>query len=76
MQEQQLIEHIKGPLAYDGELTAESELFSSGALDSVAMMQLIMFVEDTSGIQIRAEDVTLDNFDTISKIVRYVDQQS
>lgn len=76
MQEQHLIEHIKDAFDFDGDLTGESELFSSGALDSVAMMQLIMFVEETAGIQIRAEDVTLDNFDTVSRIVSYVDQQS
>jgi acyl carrier protein len=75
MREQQFIEHIKSALAYEGDLTEESELFSTGALDSVDMMKLIMFVENTAGIQVRAEDVTLDNFDTVSRIVRYVDQQ-
>jgi acyl carrier protein len=75
MQEQQLIEYIRGTLGYQGDLDTESELFSGGALDSTAMMQLIMFIEEAAGVQIRADDVTLENFDTVSRIVRYVSSQ-
>lgn len=49
----------------------ETPLFSSGALDSVAMLNLLAFVEEQAGIEIRAEEVTLDNFDTPARIVRF-----
>lgn len=66
-----LVAYVRESLHYDGELDAETPLFSSGALDSVAMMTLIAFVEETAGIQVRAEDVTLENFDTASRIARF-----
>ena len=56
-----------------GELDAESELFSTGVLDSVSMVNLIAFVEQTTGIQIRADDVTLENFDTPARILRFTE---
>jgi acyl carrier protein len=50
---------------------ADTPLFSSGALDSVAMLNLITFVEAQTGIEIRADEVTLENFDTAARISRF-----
>jgi acyl carrier protein len=55
----------------DQELGEEDALFSSGMLDSVAMMNLIAFLEEKCGVDVRPSDVTLDNFDTLSRIVTY-----
>jgi acyl carrier protein len=74
--EDKLIAFLSDTLKADGEIDADSELFSSGVLDSVAMLQLITFVEDTAGIQIRPEDVTLENFDSAARIVRFAESQS
>lgn len=71
-----LVAFLTDTLKVDGELDADSELFSSGALDSVAMLQLITFVEEAAGIQIRPEDVTLENFDSAARIVRFAESQS
>jgi acyl carrier protein len=72
--ETQLIGYLRDSLALDG-LDLNSELFSSGALDSVAMLNLITFVEEASGIEVRPEHVTLDNFDTPARIVRFASSQ-
>lgn len=48
-------------------------LFSSSLLDSISMVTLIAFLEEKTGLIIEAEDVTLDNFDTISAIVAFCD---
>ena len=74
--EEQTIVFLKESLSVDEDLTAESPLFSSGVLDSVAMMNLIAYVEETSGIQVRPQDVTLENFDTPARIVRFAESQS
>lgn len=74
--EAKLMAFLSGTLKVDGELGAESELFSSGALDSVAMLQLITFVEEEAGIRVRPEEVTLDNFDSAARIVRFAESQS
>jgi acyl carrier protein len=71
--ETQLIGYLRDSLALSDRLDPESELFSNGALDSVAMLSLIAFVEEKSGIEIRPEHVTLDNFDTPSRIVRFAE---
>ena len=71
--EAQLIGYLRDSLSVDGNLDSDSELFSNGALDSVAMLSLIAFVEEKSGIEIRPDHVTLDNFDTPGRIVRFAE---
>lgn len=65
-----LIAHLKSIIG-DEPLEGGSALFSNGMLDSMLMVNLIGFVEETAHIQIRGEDVTLENFDTPDRIVRY-----
>ena len=55
------------------DVRVESTLFSSGLLDSVSMVNLLTFIEQAGGIVIRAEDVTLQNFDTPARILRFVE---
>lgn len=66
-----LIAYLAADLAVADPVDAETELFSTGLLDSVAMMQIIAFVEEQAGIDVRPADVTLDNFDTVARIVAY-----
>ena len=73
---QQLIDFLKNTLNLDDSIDAETELFSSGMLDSVAMMNVIGFVEETARIEVHPADVTLDNFDTPGRIVQLVENQS
>jgi len=70
--EEQLIDYLKNDLQVQCELNGESKLFSTGELDSVAMLDLITFVESKAGLQIRPEDVTLDNFDSVAAILRFI----
>ena len=48
-------------------------LFSSGLIDSFSMVDLIMFIEDTAGLRVHPADVTLDNFDSIDRILAFVE---
>ncbi len=68
---QQLIDF----LSESRKLTAVSEttaLFSDGTIDSVGMIDLIAFIEQETGIEVGQADVTLDNFDSIERILAYV----
>jgi acyl carrier protein len=67
---------LAGSLNVDRAAVSTENLFSSGLLDSLAMLQLIGFLEKSSGIRIRAEDVTLENFDTVAGIMRYLESNS
>ena len=70
-----LIGSIREFSGLNGEATADTPLFSSGALDSVAMLNLIAFVEQHAGLEIRAEEVTLENFDTAARIIRFAQER-
>jgi acyl carrier protein len=47
-------------------------LFSSGLIDSFSMVDLILFIEDVGGLRVHPTDVTLDNFDSIERILAFV----
>lgn len=47
-------------------------LFSTGLLDSFSMIDLIMFIEQQSGTRIEPMDVSLDNLDSVERIMAYV----
>ncbi|SEN81161.1 Acyl carrier protein [Gemmobacter aquatilis] len=66
-----LIAYLRNDLNLEDDIAPETELFSSGLLDSVAMMTIIAFVEEQAGIEVRPADVTLENFDTVQAIVAY-----
>lgn len=67
----QLIEFLKNTLQMESDIEAWGRLFSTGALDSMSMMQLIDFVERAAGIEVRPDDVTLENFDSVEQIIRF-----
>jgi acyl carrier protein len=51
----------------------DTMLFSSGLIDSFSMVDLIMFIEDAVGCRVHPADVTLDNFDSIERILAFVE---
>lgn len=71
-----LLSDVRELSGLNGEATIDTPLFSSGALDSVAMLSLIALVEESAGIEIHAEDVTLDNFDSVERIVRFAESRA
>ena len=53
----------------------ESLLFSTGVIDSFSLVSLLTFIESSCGFQIAAMDVNLDNFDSIERILKYVERR-
>jgi acyl carrier protein len=53
-------------------LADETPLFSSNLLDSFSMVDLIMFIEKESAVRLDPTDVSLDNLDSIERILRFV----
>ena len=69
---------LKGFLAKHAHADLESigddeELFSSGVIDSFAMVELLMFLEKYTGTRLGPEDINLDYLDTVNGILRFVD---
>jgi methoxymalonate biosynthesis acyl carrier protein len=66
-----LIEFIKTDLArgkITGNLAATDDLIESEILDSLGIMKLILFLENTYAVKISDEDLTLENFSSIMSI--------
>jgi len=53
-------------------LSNEESLLKLGIIDSVKMLDLIMFIEQNYNIKVDEDDMTPDNFDTIDAIVDYI----
>lgn len=48
-----------------------TELFSSGMVDSFAMVDLLMWLEKQTGARVNPDDVSIDNLDSIERILAY-----
>ena len=54
------------------ELADDASLTQSGVLDSMGVLELIMFLEEKFGLQVPDEEALPENLDSIDRIVRYV----
>jgi acyl carrier protein len=58
------------------DITADKLLFSSGIVDSFALITLMTFLESQCGFRIGPMEVTLDNFDSIERIRRFAERKA
>jgi acyl carrier protein len=57
------------------DLDPDSPLIDAGLIDSMGMLELLDWLEQQFGVQIRDEEVLPDNFATVSTIARFVDEK-
>jgi len=57
------------------ELSPEDDLLGSGLLDSMGVMRLVGFVEETFNIKIPPEDIVIENFMDVKAITNYIESQ-
>lgn len=60
----------------DDEFDAQTPLYSEGYIDSFSLTTIISYLEEHFGTEIPGDDVTLENFDSIEKMVSYMGRQS
>jgi acyl carrier protein len=53
-------------------IAADEDLLGGGLVDSLGMMSLVYFIEQELGIDVPAEDVTIENFQTLEAIDAYL----
>jgi acyl carrier protein len=73
--EDQIREYILNELLFDREdviLSNDDELLEKSIIDSMALVQLISFIEDQYGIHVDDEELILENFRTITHIRDFV----
>ncbi len=72
--EAKLIDYIRNQLVSESlpELKADSNLVVDGVLDSTALMQMVLWIEDEFGIAVDVEDMTPENFGTVRNMADYL----
>ncbi len=54
------------------ELGVHTDLLGEGILDSTAMMQLVLWVEETYQFPVELEDIAPETFGTVQRLAKYV----
>jgi acyl carrier protein len=72
-----LLDYFEEQMGLDtSDIEDDTLLFSSSILDSFSLVDLMMFIEQETGIKIEPAEVTLDNLDSVERILRFVDSHS
>lgn len=50
----------------------DDSLLEEGIIDSVGVMNLVLFIEEHFNITIPDQDITRDNFDSVGKLDQYI----
>ena len=75
--EQLLLRFLGDDLSIDtAGITPAEPLFSSGIVDSFALITLMTFIESQCGFRIGPMEVTLENFDSIDRILRFAERKT
>ena len=71
---QKITDYIKKEISIDDleDLAFDDDLLGSGIVDSMGMMRLIDFIEKEFNISIPQEDLAVENFMSIERIVAYL----
>ena len=73
-----LSEYIKNEIIRNSnaQLDENEDLLGAGILDSLSILKLVAFVEESFGIQIPDEDVVFDNFKSVNALEEYLNQHN
>lgn len=55
---------------------AETDLLLTGAVDSLGVIRITHWMEETAGVSVDPADVTLENFQTVSKMAAYLESRT
>jgi len=50
----------------------DASFLEEGIVDSVGIMELVLFIEEDIGLSVDDEDLTPDNFDSVNKLANYI----
>jgi acyl carrier protein len=56
----------------EGKLKNTDSFLEDGIIDSTGILELLMFVEETFGVEVADEEVLPDNFDSVEQLKRYI----
>ena len=54
----------------------DASFLEEGIVDSMGIMELVMFVDERFGVTVEDEELVPDNFDSVSKLAAYIQSKS
>lgn len=73
--EAQVRDYIARNLLFSGNGFAyddDDSFLQEGIVDSVGVLELVLFVEETFGLTVDDQDITPDNFDSVNRLAGYI----
>jgi acyl carrier protein len=69
-----LIDYVKNEIMRNpnAKLSDDQDLLGTGVLDSLAILQVVAFIDEQFGYQVPDEDVVFENFQSINALVSYL----
>jgi len=77
--EQQLKEYISSNLLFSENgypYPDDASFLEEGIVDSVGIMELVAFIEENMNVNVEDQEITPDNFDSITKLAAYIQRKS
>ena len=72
-----LAEFVRDEVVLDDlEIGVDTDLLLSGSVDSLGIIRITHWIEEEAGFVVDPGDVTLENFQTITKICEFIDARS
>ena len=50
----------------------DASFLQEGIVDSVGVLELVLFVEETFGVEVNDQEIIPDNFDSVEKLAGYI----
>lgn len=69
-----LVTFINEEIVIDEPVAASTDLLLSGAVDSLGVIRITHWMEEQAGVVVDPGDVTLENFQTVDRMVAYLER--
>ncbi|MGJ3254966.1 MAG: acyl carrier protein [Alcanivorax sp.] len=68
------LHHVVAELAFmdKNEISNDTALFSGGLIDSVSLLEIVVYLEKTYGIKVAGTELALENFDSLDNISGFI----
>ena len=53
----------------------DASFLEEGIVDSIGVLELVAFVDESFGVEVEDHEVTPDNFDSVNKLAAYVQRK-
>ena len=75
MEKREIVKKFIGRFVGGKDFDDSVNIFETGLVNSLFVMQLVMFVESEFGVSIQSEDLDLDNFKDVNSIVTLIESK-